>query len=876
MAQPLCSQKKKTVMFLKPMLHFHLVRPTFMSTFATHAETVTLRADQEHSSNGTSGDLRTLCKDGKLKEALGILQDMDKRDIRADYYPYVPLVQGCINMKSLGEGKLVHAHMIETGFKPDVSLETKLVIMYAKCRSLADARRVLDQMPERNAVSWTALIAAYARNGRSEEALALFFEMQQTSVQPDQFTFASLLPACANLADLERAKEVHGGIIRAGFQSDVVVGSALIDTYVKCGNIEDAQNVFDKMPERNVVSWTVMIAGYAQNGRLDDASKLFQKMSGKDLTAWNVMIAGYAQNGRVDEAYKLFEKMPERNVVSWTAMIAGYAQNGRIHEALKLFEEMPERNVFSWTAMISGYAEIGQVDEALKLFQKMPERDLIAWNAMVAAYARNGCVNEATKLFEQMPERSVVSWNAMIAGYAQNKQIDEALKLFEEMPRKDVVSWNTMIAAYAEDGCIEKALHLFEKMPRRDVVSWNTMIAAYAQNGYFDETLELFGQMQLTGMKPNSFTYASVLPAYANLAALQQGKEVHEEIIRTGFESNVFVGSALVDMYAKCGSIENARNVFDKMPERSVVSWNVMIVGYAMHGCGKEALQLFDEMEHCSMKPDSVTFVGVLSACCHAGLVDDGWHYFGRMSQDYQITPVVEHYCCMVDLLGRAGRLDEALDFINKMPIKPDAAVWGSLLGACRVHKNMELGERVAEHLINMDTKNSAHYVLLANIYATVGRWDDTEMVRKVMKDRRVEKTPGRSWIEVNNKVYTFLVGDRSHPQTQEIYAMLERLSGQTKEAGYVPDTNFVLCDVEDEQKENALCHHSEKLAIAFGLISTSPGTPVRIVKNLRVCGDCHSATKFISKIVAREIVVRDANRFHHFKDGQCSCGDYW
>eukprot|EP01018_Ginkgo_biloba_P000985 Gb_03691 [translate_table: standard] len=612
-SQSLRNQKKMKVLFLGSMLPLH-----------AKVEITTSALKIEGNANDiTSADVRTLYKQGQLKEALHSLHVMDQRGICADESTYHFLLQGCLNKKTLLEGKLVHAHMIQTGFESrDISLGNKLVSMYAKCSRLVDARRVLDEMPERNVISWTVLIAAYPRHGQFESALTLFYEMHGTGIQPNEFTFASVLPACASLASLEQGKEIHEEIIRCGFQSNLFVGNALIDMYAKCGSIENARH--------------------------------------------------------------------------------------------------------------------------------------------------------------------------------------------------------------------------------------------------------------LTDVKPNSEIFAIVLPVCADLAALEQGKEIHEFIIRGGFQPDVFVGNTLVDMYAKCGRIENACNVFNQMPKRDVVSWTTMIVGYAMHGHGKEALKIFEQMQHSGTKPNQITFVGVLSACCHAGLVDEAWQYFDFMHRYYHITPTMEHYGCMVDLLGRAGHLDEGHNFINKMPIKPGAAVWGSLLGACRIHNNVELGECVAEHLLELEPNCAAPYVLLSNIYATSGRWDDIEKVRKMMKDRRVKKNPGCSWIEVNKQVYAFHVGDRSHPQALKIYAELERLSGQMKEAGYVPDARFVLHDVEEEQKELTLSYHSEKLAIAFGLINTLPGTAIRIVKNLRVCGDCHSATKFISKIVVREIVVRDSNRFHHFKDGQCSCRDYW
>eukprot|EP01018_Ginkgo_biloba_P026298 Gb_06232 [translate_table: standard] len=1043
-ARPLWNQKKNKMLgyFLGPKITQTTKTMTNIISSASQVGRAHGRANSSSCGTTVNGEALTHCKQSRAQDTLHILNVMDQRGIQPDNSYYSSVLQGCVNNKALPEAKLVHAHMIQTGFEPDLFLETKLVIMYAKCRNPVDARRVLDEMPERNVVSWTAVIAAYAKDGYAEEALRLFHRMKQTGIEPNDFTFASVLPVCANFGALKNGKEVHEDVIRSGFQSNIFVGSALVHMYVRCRNLENARKVFDRMPERdvilcnamiagyaqhgqvdealklfhnmperNVVSWNAMIAGYAQNGHADEALKLFQTMPeqnvvtwnamiaaysrnghdeeavtlfhrmqktgvqpdqftfasvlaacanltalehGKDVhqdiirhgfqsdvfvgsalvdmyakcgsvenarkvfenmpkrnvVSWNAMIAGYVQTGQLEEALKLFHKMPERNVVSWNSIIAGYVQNGHIDEALKLFQKMPERGVVSWNVMIAAYSQHGLVDEALKFFQKMPVRDVGSWNAMIAGYAQNGCIDEALQVFDNMPERNVVSWNSMISGYAQNGFVDEALNFFQKMPERNELSWNSnysMISGYTQNGCVDEALNLFQatpernmtswnamiagnaqkghvdearnlfqKIPKRDMVSWNAVIAGYAQNGHFDDALKLFQKMQQTGGNPNLVTFVSILPACANLPALEHGKVVHEDIIRRGLHCDIVVGNALVDMYAKCGSIENGRRIFDRMPERDVISWSAMILGYGMHGLGKEAVQLFEQMELSGTKPNNVTFIGVLTACCHSGLVDDGLQYFDRMSHDYHLSPAMQHYCCMVDLLGRAGYLEEAQDFVNKMPMKPDAAVWGSLLAACRIHTNIELGEHVAERLFELDPENAAPYVLLSNIYAVAGRWDDVEKVRKMMKGRNVKKMPGQSWIEVNNKVYTFLVGDKSHPQAKKIYAKLERLSGQMKEAGYVPNTNFALHDVEEEQKEHILCLHSEKLAIAFGLINTSPGIPIRIVKNLRVCGDCHSAAKFISKIDVRNIVIRDANRFHHFTDGHCSCGDYW
>eukprot|EP01018_Ginkgo_biloba_P026305 Gb_39298 [translate_table: standard] len=736
---PLFYQKKKRILFfVEAVLQLYATKTVIMSS--------SLQGEQLHGIVFYSSpvlrmksDIQKSCKQGRLKEVLNILNGMEYGGILIDSFTYAYSLQACVNKKALPEGKALHAFMIQTGFRPCIFLNTKLVIMYANCGSPVDARQILDKMPERNVVSWNAMIAAYSRRGHGEEALRLLHQMQRAGIQPDQFTFASVLPACGSLAALEHGREVHNDIIRNGFESDIVVANTLIDMYDKCGSIESAHHVFDRMPRRNVVSWTAMIAAYASHGYGKEALSLFSQM----------------ETARTQPNHFTFA-----SILPACADMAALEHGKEIHENI----------------ICSGF-----------------QSDVFVGSALVDMYIKCGSIDEASKVFNKMPERNAFSWTAMVAGYSQNGQVDDAFKLFH-------------------------------KMPERDAVSWTAMIAGYAYNGHFNEALMVFQQMLVTCVKPNPVTFVSVLPACANLAALEHGKEVHKDLIRNGFQFDILLGNALVDMYAKCGSIEDARKVFDEMHERVVVTWNSMIVGYAMHGFGEEALQVFQQMQYSGMKPNHVTFVGLLSACCHAGLVDVGCQYFDRMDQDYQITPAMEHYGCMVDLLGRAGCLNEAHDFINKMPLKPNAVVWGSLLGACRIHINIELGQQVAEHLLELEPENAAHYVLLSNIYAASGRWDGVVKVRKMMKNKNVRKVPGYSWIE------------------------LERLAGETKETWYVLDTNVVLHDVEDQQKEHFLCHHSEKMAIAFQLISMFSGIPVQTVKNLLVCSDCHSPTKFISK----------------------------
>ncbi|CAN6222437.1 unnamed protein product [Urochloa humidicola] len=437
---------------------------------------------------------------------------------------------------------------------------------------------------------------------------------------------------------------------------------------------------------------------------------------------------------------------------------------------------------------------------------------------------------------------------------------------------------NSLVHLYGACGLFENAHRVFDEIPvrERNLVSWNSMLNGFAANGRPNEVLTVFREMDID-FAPDGFTMVSVLTACAEIGALTLGRRVHAYLSKVGLVGNSHVGNALIDLYAKCGSVDDARRFFEEMgTERTVVSWTSLIVGLAVNGFGKEALALFGVMEREKLVPTEITMVGVLYACSHCGLVDDGFMYFDRMKEEYGITPRIEHLGCMVDLLGRAGKVEEAYDYIVTMPLEPNAVVWRTLLGACAMHKKLELGEAAWAKLVELDPGHSGDYVLLSNLYAAVGRWADVHVLRKTMVKDGVRKNPGRSLVELRNSVYEFVMGDRSHPESEQIYKMLAEIAERLRREGYIPRTSNVLADIEEEEKETALNYHSERLAIAFALLKSLPGTPIRIVKNLRVCGDCHTVIKLISKIYDREIIVRDRSRFHHFKSGSCSCKDYW
>lgn len=543
--------------------------------------------------------------------------------------------------------------------------------------------------------------------------------------------------------------------------------------------------------------------------------------------------------------------------MSFTALITGYLSQGHVDDARRLFDEIPSKDVVSWNAMIAGYVQSGRFEEALDCFSSMREAD-VEPNKSTMVSVLSACGH--------LGSLELGKW---IGSWVRDKRLGNNLQLV-----------NALVDMYSKCGEIDTARELFDEIEEKDVISWNTMIGGYCYLSLYEEALALFDLMLRENVTPNDVTFLGVLSACACVGALDIGKWVHAYVDKnlkgTNVMNNVSFWTSLVDMYAKCGCVEVAEQVFRSMGSRSLASWNAMISGLAMNGHAERALGLFEEMVNEGFQPDDITFVGVLSACTQAGLEDLGHWYFGSMIKDYGISPKLQHYGCMIDLLGRSGKFEEAKFLMGNMEMGPDGAIWGSLLNACRIHGEVELGEYVAERLFQLEPENAGAYVLLSNIYAGAGRWDDVARIRTRLKDKGMKKIPGCTSIEIDGVVHEFLVGDKFHPQCENIYRMLDEVDKLLEETGFVPDTSEVLYDMDEEWKEGALSQHSEKLAIAFGLISTKPGTTIRIVKNLRVCRNCHSATKLISKIFNREIIARDRNRFHHFKDGFCSCNDCW
>lgn len=609
--------------------------------------------------------------------------------------------------------------------------------------------------------------------------------------------------------------------------------------------MQDAQNLFDKMAQRNTVTWNAMIRGYFQNGSFDKAICLFRQMPERDIFSYNTVIAGLMQCNDVDGAREVFDGMGCRDVVTWNSMISGYFSNGLVEEAMRVFDEMPMKNVISWnlvigalvnsqrldlaeeyfgsmsardvaswTIMISGLVRAGRISEARQLFDKMPVKDVRVWNAMLAGYVDNDCIHLAEGLFGQMPDRDLDSWKVLINGLVSNQRFSDAIRRFMEMPTKchktwnliqfglirkghvkkahafsekvpynDVVAWTNVIVGYFEIGEIGSAVRLFELMPIRDATVWNVMIFGLGENDHGEEGLKFSIRMKESGQSPDEATFTSILTICSNLPTLDFGKQSHVQIIKSGLDLFTAVSNALVTMYARCGNMRSALLQFSSMPFHDIISWNAVICGLAHNGYGEKAVDMFEKMRSTDIQPNHITFIGVLSACSHSGLVDQGKYYFDCMKTVYLLEPTTEHYTCIVDLLGRFGLINEAMEFLNQMRkngTKISASVWGALLGACRIHKNIEVGEIAGERVLEMEPDNSGVYLILAEMYLSCGGREDAERIRARMKENGTKKQPGCSWTEVNNSSQVFLSGDRTHPMFSQVCCVLDLLHSET------------------------------------------------------------------------------------------------
>lgn len=842
------------------------------------------------------GQLNQLCINGSLSEAVAILDSMAEQGSKVRPITYMNLLQSCIDRDCIWVGKELHARIgLVTKLNPFV--ETKLVSMYAKCGHLKKAREVFDEMRERNLFTWSTMIGACCRGKRWGEVVDLFYEMMQHGILPDMFLLPKVLQACGKCRDLETGRLIHSLAIRRGMCCSVRVNDSIMAVYAKCGEMDCAKKLFDCMDERDIVAWNGIITGFCQNGEIEQAQKCFDAMQEEGiepgLVTWNVLIAGYNQLGHCDSAMDLMRKMESfgitPDVYTWTSMISGFTRKGRINHALDLLREMflagVEPNSFTIASAALACASLKSLSIGLEIHSiaiKMSlVDDVLVGNSLIDMYSKCGNLEGAQSIFDMMLERDVYSWNSIIGGYFQAGFCGKAHELFMKMQESNsppnVVTWNTLITGYMQSGAEDQALDLFKRIEKdgkikRNVASWNSLIAGFLQSGQKDKALQVFRHMQFFHIAPNSVTILSILPACANLVAGKKVKEIHCCAVRRNLVSELPVSNILIDSYAKSGNIMYSRNIFYGLPWKDVISWNSMLSGYVLHGCSESALDLFYQMRKEGIQPNRGTFASIIFAYSHAGMVDEGKSVFSSITEEYLIRPGMEHYSAMVYLLGHSGKLAEALEFIQNMPIEPNSSVWDAFLTTCRFHRNFRLAVLAGTRLLELEPGNDITRRLLSQAYSLCGKFGEAPRMTKLEEVKAVNKAIGQCWIERKNKVHTFVVGDQSKPYLDKLHSWLKRVAANVK--AHISDNG--LC-IEEEEKENSCIVHSEKLAFAFALID-SHDTPqiLRIVKDLRMCRDCHDTAKYLSLAYGCEIYLSDPKCLHHFKGGHCSCRDYW
>ncbi|URD75263.1 PPR repeat [Musa troglodytarum] len=758
------------------------------------------------------------------------------------------LLQSCISDRThRSRFPPIHAQSVVAGLESDLFLNNLLLNGYSKAGRLREARQLFDRMPRTNLISWSTMIAMCAQHGREGEAITLFSRFRRSSFRcPNEFILASVLRACVQMCADSFACQVQDLVVKTGFCSDVFVGTALINFYAKIGCMDEAMLIFDELPVRNSVTWTAVITGYSQVGNSWMSLELFDEMresgvqpdrfvlssvisacstehfleggrqihghlyrSGidMDISINNVLIDLYCKCDRVRTARGLFDRMCIRNLVSWTTMIAGYMQNSLDSEAIDLFSEMTQlgwqADGFACTSVLSSCGSMMALLQGKQVHGYAIKANLDANQYVkngLLGYARHEKLVEAVSLFNRMRSGTLnpnlLTLVSLLGVSASSSAVDLS-KQFHSLMIKfgaalNLFAGSALVDVYSKCAFVDDARAIFDEMEDKDLVVWNAMIYGYTQNGQGEEALKLFHQLQVCGLTPTEFTFVALVTVASNLASLFHGLQFHNLIIKAGVDLDPHVSNALVDMYAKCGCINEAWRLFDSTRGRDVVCWNSMISRYAQHGHAEEALKIFQLMRDEEIEPNYVTFVGVLSACSHAGLVEEGLHHFYSMRDKCGVVPGIEHYASVVSLLGRAGKVHEAKEFIEQMPIEPAAIIWRSLLSACQVSGDVELGKYAAEMAITANPKDSGPYVLLSNIFASKGMWVDAEKVRKGMNCSLASKEPGYSWIEVMKEIHVFIARGREHRQADLIYFMLDGLTKVIKDVGYVPDITLL------------------------------------------------------------------------------------
>lgn len=799
---------------------------------------------------------------GEPASALALHRKMRLEGVPLHLYSFPVLLKACGKLRNIRSGTELHCLLVKLGYNSTDFIVNALVSMYSKNDDLSAARRLFDGSQEKgDPVLWNSIMSSYSTSGQSLETLDLFREMQMNGPASNSYTIVSALTACEDLSYAKLGKEIHAVVLKSSHSFEVYVCNALIAMYTRCGKMFEAGRILPQMDNADVVTWNSLIKGYVQNFMYREALGFFCDM--------------IAAGQKPDE-------------VSMTSVIAAAGRLSNLLAGMELHAYVIKHgwdsNLQVGNTLIDMYSKCNLTCYMGRAFLRMHDKDLISWTTVIAGYAQNDCHVEALELFRDVAKKRMEIDEMMLGSILRACSLLKSVLFVKEIHchilRKgllDTVIQNELVDVYGKCRNMGYATRIFESIKGKDVVSWTSMISSSALNGNENEAVKIFRRMVGTGLSADSVALLCILSAAASLSALKKGREIHGYLLRKGFCLEGSIAVAVVDMYACCGELQSAKAVFDQIERKGLLQYTSMINAYGMHGYGKASVELFNKMRHENISPDHISFLALLHACSHAGLLDEGRGFLKIMGHEYKLEPWPEHYVCLVDMLGRANCVVEAFEFIKMMKTEPTTEVWCALLAACRSHSEKDIGAIAAQRLLELEPKNPGNLVLVSNVFAEQGRWNDVERVRAKMKASGMEKHPGCSWIEIDGKVHKFTARDKSHPETKEIYEKLSEVTRMLeREAGYIADTKFVLHNVDEGEKVQMLHGHSERLAVAYGLLRTPDRARLRITKNLRVCRDCHIFCKLVSKLFRRDIVMRDANRFHHFESGLCSCGDFW
>lgn len=722
---------------------------------------------------------------GCYEEAISLVRDMGRENLRPNPRTMVALLLACEGASELRLGRAMHGYCLRNGmFDSNPHVATALIGFYSRF-DMRVSRLLFGLMAARNVVSWNSLISGYHYAGDYFQALDLFVQMLIDDVKFDCVTMLVAIQACRELGSIKLGKQIHQMAIKSEFVGVLYILNALLNMYCDSGSLESSHQLFESIPNRDTPLWNSMISAYAEFGCHEEAVGLFVRMESEGV------------------------KKDERTVIIMLSMfeeLANGLQKGKSLHALVIKSGM-RIGASLGNALLSMYTELNCVECAQKIFGQMKDVDIISWNTMILALASNKLRAQSCKLFEKMRESDIkpnsytiisilaacedltcLEFGRSIHGYVMKHgiEINEPLR-------------TALTDMYMNCGDEETAQDLFEGCPDRDLISWNAMIASYVKNNQPHKALLLFHRM-ISETEPNSVTIINILMSFTHLATLPQGQSLHAYVTRKGFSFgfDLSLANAFITMYARCGNLQSAENIFKTLPKRNIISWNAMIAGYGMNGCGYDALLAFSQMLEEGFRPNGVTFVSLLSACSHSGFIETGLQLFRSMVDDFNITPELIHYSCIVDLLARRGCIDEARDFVRSMPIEPDASVWRAILSSCRSHSDTTLAKTIFERLDEVEPMNAGNYVLLSNIYATAGLWLEVQRIRTWLKEKGLRKPPGISWIVVRNQAHCFTSGDRSHPQSDEVYAILSILLLSMRGNGYDGDLEWAFHEEDD------------------------------------------------------------------------------